>query len=138
MLAQSVEWQALVDTLLALAEQCGAANASVIDAWGHLWCRARALSASETQAVLTLARTALDTAPKPLTRGGKLRAFAPDRSWYAESFGVYVVLMTFETAPQELAMRRHVGAALQEIEQWTLALPPPQGPGANEGAQRMR
>jgi hypothetical protein len=132
------EWAALADALAALTARSGARNVFVVDAWGHLWCRARAHDDSDR--VLALATTVLARAAKPLTRGGRLDVghVGDDTAWYARSFaGVYVVLLVFDAAFDELAVRRSVIAALPEIEALTVALPPPGGPDASSGAAKL-
>lgn len=133
------EWAALVRALVALAERTGAQNAFVTDAWGHLWCRARAPERPER--VLALARTVVDRAAKPLVRGGRIDegAFGDDGGWYARSFaGVYLVLIVFDRAIDHELVRAALIDALPAIEALTLALPSPDGPGSASGAAKMR
>jgi hypothetical protein len=132
------EWAALAQALAALASRTGATNAFVIDAWGHLWCRARAHGAPDH--LFRLATAVLQRASKPLTRGGRLDvgAIGDDEAWYARSFaGVYVVLVLFERTFDELAVRRAVTESLREIEALTLSLPPPDGPDVSRGAAKL-
>lgn len=133
------EWRALAEVLAAVAERTGARNAFVVDAWGHLWCRARALGLHEQDEVLALARRALDRAARPLARGGRLDHTEIEEAggWYARSFAdVYAVLVAFDGPIDELAVRRVTRERLAEIEALTLALPPPEGPDATEAAKR--
>lgn len=135
------EWNALASVLALLAERAGAANACVTDAWGNLWCRARALSAAEQERVLALARHVVERTPTPLARGGRIdhTEHSEGGGHHARSFaGVYVVLLVFDGAIDELAVRRALRELLSQIEALTVALPPPDGPDATSGAGKRR
>lgn len=135
------EWSALAAALAQLADRAGAANACVTDAWGHLWCRARAFSFPEQQRVLALARQLVEQAPAPLARGGRIdRSERTEHGAYAaRSFaGVYVVLLLFDRPIDELAVRRAMRELLPPIEALTMALPPPDGPDATSGEGKRR
>jgi hypothetical protein len=135
------EWTALAQSLNHLTERACADNAIVVDAWGHLWCRARPFSEAEPRWVLDLAKRITAAAEPPLPRGGRVDTHEPSGRvrWYARSFaGVYVVVLLYGQPFDPSHARIRVHEALPELEALTIALPPPDGPDATSGVGRQR
>lgn len=64
---------------------------------------------------------------------------APNDSYLGESFaGIYVLVVGFDGTFDPFRARARVREALPRIEALTLALPPPDGPAAGEGASKLR
>lgn len=123
------EWLALQDRLVTLTTFTGAHNAYVVDAWLNIWCSAHSYDAALEGLARDLTRTALGTLRPSLQRGGRLDRSLP--CTYMRSYaGVYVLLLRFSGEFEDRAVQSAVAAALPAIEALTVALPPPDGPGA--------
>jgi hypothetical protein len=123
------EWQRLASALAALAAECGAQNAYVLDAWANLWCSAHAYDRFGGDVAMQVTDAQLRKLKVPLNRGGRLHAVTSTD--YLRSFaGIYVVLLHFVEPFDADAMLTATDAALPRIETLTLLLPPPEGPGS--------
>ena len=133
-------WSALASSLLQLVEGTGAATAVVMDESNALWCCGSRVAGVEGEAFALLER-ALRAANKPLRRGGRVdtvhRVAAP--FFAARSFaGIYVLIVWFESSFDAASVHAAISRALPTIEALTLLLPPPDGPGVDAGAKKMR
>ena len=123
------EWLALQERLVSLTTFAAAHNAYVVDAWLNIWCSAHSFDGSEEAIAMDLTRTALGTLRPSLQRGGRLDRTLP-RMYMRSYAGVYVLVLRFPGEFDRHAVQSAVVAALPAIEALTLALPPPDGPGA--------
>ncbi|WP_437953469.1 hypothetical protein WME98_24390 [Sorangium sp. So ce296] len=137
------EWKALRDTLRDLVARAGAAAAAVIDESNNIWC-AWPVASTVPPLAARFAERELAGRPGPsLRRGGRLRvahpAGSPDDSYMAESFGgIYVLVLWFNGPFDPDFQRARLRRELPRIEALTVALPPPDGPDATEGAAKQR
>ncbi|WP_437589661.1 hypothetical protein [Sorangium sp. So ce1000] len=137
------EWKALRDTLSDLVARAGAAAAAVIDESNNIWCAWPVAPTVVPLAARFAERELGDRSGPPLRRGGRLRvarpAAPPEDSYLAESFGgIYVLVLWFGGPFDADFQRARLRRELPRIEALTVALPPPDGPEAGEGAARMR
>jgi hypothetical protein len=76
-----------------------------------------------------------------MRRGSRIqvvRATGDDR-YVALSFaGIYMVVVWFDAPLEPFPVLSKIRAALDEIEALTVSLPPSGGPGANDGAAKIR
>lgn len=131
------QWRELRRRLVILAEECGAQNACVLDAWGNLWCSGYVADWSEQSRAITAVERALAQLHRPLQRGRRLdgRLLHGGEHLYVRSFAnVYLTLLRFPGSFAEDPVRDAVAKALPGIEALTIALPPPSGPGSASGA----
>jgi hypothetical protein len=133
---------ALRKALEELVVESGAAFAVVLDESNDIWC-----GAPNSQEVVdaTARFYEREVAPhrKSMQRGGHLRVAregkTPEDSYIAESFAtIYVLLLGFAGEFDPFTAGAKLRAALPRIEVLTLALPPPDGPVAGDGARQMR
>lgn len=116
-----VEWQALRDALRALAEDCAALDAFVLDRWGRLWCAAHAVDPSAQSEAIGLARRAVAFHRGSGTLDRSLPA-SNGRRAHARSFAsAYLVLVMHDELARDL--RGSIDRHLAQIERCTLALP---------------
>ena len=139
-------WKQLFDVLAKLASDCGGVFAFVVDEGNGLWCVG---IPTPPQAIAYHAEELADgfyrdvVAPRmgELRRGGKIdTAKLEDPAQYvALSFAsIYVAVVWFDGDFDPFTARMKTRRALPIIESLIVALPPPGGPSAGEGAGGMR
>jgi hypothetical protein len=143
-------WRALYVALAKLAGGCGGAFAFVLDEGNGLWCVGIAgelptvSTQEEDRAADRFYRAEIVPRMSSMRKGIKLDVakVEGDDRYLALSFAaIYAVVVWFD---HDLGEREAAGArvklrrALPEIEALTLALPPSDGPGTDEGAMKIR
>jgi hypothetical protein len=140
-------WAALYDALAALAKGCGGAFAFVIDEGNGLWCvglpdvAPTTMTSGENAAADRFYRAEIVERASALRKGGKLDIAKTDGEdrYAAISFaGIYAVVVWFDDAFGPALVKARIRRALPNIERLTLSLPPSGGPGADEGAGKIR
>jgi hypothetical protein len=140
-------WDKLYEALALLAEECGGAFAFVTDAGNGLWCVAdptlmpTASTPREDRAADRFYRSELEPRLAAMRRGSKIevaRVDGDDR-YVASSFAnIYALVVWFEGSFEPAFVRRRIHRALPEIEALIMGLPPSGGPGADQGAGKLR
>ncbi len=139
--AWDISWIMLAVELTSLCETTGAHNAYVMDAWSNCWCAAHSYEDCPSESLLELCAEALGRLPKPLQRGGKLDAvidWASGHAYFRSYAGVYILALRFSGPFDHGEVHAAVSLALPRIEELTLALPPPGGPGTDSDASALR
>jgi hypothetical protein len=139
-------WAALRRELQALLEAAGGDLAAVIDEGNMLWCWSPASKDAQVAAAADrFYKEEVAPLSPALHRGGHLHAAHRDphwrtwRSYVAESFaGIYVVVLWHDGSRETGALLAHLREAIPRIEPLTVAMPPPDGPGAGEAAGKLR
>jgi hypothetical protein len=140
-------WKKLYGALAKLAAECGGAFAFVIDAGNGLWCVGLANSGPTTvtmpedRAADRFYQSEMVPRLTAMRRGSRLDVAKTDGEdrYVALSFaGIYAAVVWFDGAFDPSVVRARIRRALPEIEALTMALPPSDGPGFDEGAQKIR
>ena len=137
------EWKALRDALRDLVTHAGGCAAAVVDASGSLWCIWPVAPTTLPPAERFLERELAEPQRVALRRGGRLRVAHPaepsEDSYLAASFGgIYVLVLWFKGSFDPDFQQARLRRELPRIEALTVALPPPDGPEAGEGAAKQR
>jgi hypothetical protein len=134
----SPELEALTLALAELVRDCGATLGAIVDESSVVWCTAPA-SANAPEIVDHFFRTEIAPNTKALLQGHRLsihQAYGPHR-YVAESFAaLYVIALWLSAEFDTELVRARIRLALPKIEALTLAVPPFDGPGGGEGAQK--
>jgi hypothetical protein len=141
-------WRRLYQTLEKLAWLSGSAFAFVIDGGNCLWCVARADSEPAISVPFGSVRAAERFYKKEIVpRLAEMRRGKPvfiasvdgaDRYLAATFAGIYAVVVWFDKEFDLAHVRAKIQRMLPEITAQTLALPPWDGPGSDEGAVKAR
>jgi hypothetical protein len=140
-------WKKLYGALAKLAAESGGSFAFVIDRGNCLWCVGLANSGPTTvtmpedRAADRFYETEMVPRLAAIRRGTPFdvaKTVGKDRYLAASFAGIYAVVVWFSAPFNPALIRARIRRALPEIEALTLALPPSDGPGFDEGAQRVR
>jgi hypothetical protein len=140
-------WTKLYVALASLAKACGGGFAFVIDEGNGLWCvgirdvAPTASTPNEDLAADRFFRAEVEPRMPTMRQGVRFEAYSVEGEdrYAAQSFaGIYAVVVWFDVSFEPALVRARIRRALAEIEALTLALPPSDGPGADEGAVKMR
>jgi len=140
-------WKKLYEALASLAAECGGPFAFVIDEGNGLWCVGIAdqgphtMTSHEDRAAERFYQNEMVPRLTAIRRGTRMEVTKVDGDdgYVASSFaGIYAVVVWFDRAFEPAMVRAKVRRALPEIKALTLALPPSDGPGYDEGAAKVR
>jgi hypothetical protein len=140
-------WTKLYTALASLASECGGTFAFVLDEGNGLWCvglphqAPTTFTAHENRAADRFYRDVIVPKMTSLRRGVHLdvaKVDGDDRHAALSFAGIYVVVVWFDAPFDPSLVRARLRRALPEVEKLTLALPPYDGPGTDEGAARAR
>jgi hypothetical protein len=140
-------WSKLDEALGKLARACGGSFAFVLDEGNGLWCVSLAegppttSTSHEDRAADRFYEKEMVPRLTAMRRGSPLDVASvdgPDRYVGMSFAGIYAVVVWFDSSFSPELVRARIRRALPEIEALTLALPPPDGPGADAGAAKAR
>jgi hypothetical protein len=137
-------WAKLYETLAQLASDCGGTFAFVLDEGNGLWCvgipGASPMGSTPDEDRAADRFYAAEIVPRmdKMRRGEAFELVhvdGQDRYAAASFASMYVAVVWFEGEFDPFGARTKLRRALPQIEKLTLALPPPEGPSAGEGAK---